>query len=285
MDIFHNKENSMCKIKNIKHKKFVLPVILFVLVITGGYCFKNIYYRTAIIRTFAKGSWYIDSEEDTVYTMGYYGIQKYLYQGKEKLSLIAENDKFCKNTLIARSAVIGKDYVYVIARSYLGGITETGEKDYHNGAIIVMRKNDLAIIRDIPADIKYVEGKIVKNKLVISGIMGYDIYDVTNREYPVLAYKHRTPQRSEFQGCDTFTKDSMDYVVFSLLRQNVVSEEHYSYKDDGACWLEPLGRRVLIQSLNDYLDEVIENKGTQRSRLTRISLYAQSLAQVFKKYA
>lgn len=77
----------------------------------------------------------------------------------------------------------------------------------------------------------------------------------------------------------------VDYVVFSLLRQNVVSEEHYSYKDDGACWLEPLGRRVLIQSLNDYMDEVIEDKGTQRSRLTRISLYAQSLAQVFKKYA
>ena len=77
----------------------------------------------------------------------------------------------------------------------------------------------------------------------------------------------------------------VDYVVFSLLCQNVISEEHYSYKDDGACWLEPLGRRVLIQSLNDYLDEVIEDKGTQRSRLTRISLYAQSLAQVFKKYA
>lgn len=181
------------------------------------------YYRTAIIRTFAKGSWYIDSEKDTVYTMGYYGIQKYLYQGtkKEKLLLIAKNDNFCKNTLIARSAVIDKDYVYVIARSYLGGITETGGLEYHNGAIIVMRKSDLKIIRNIPADIKYVEGKIVKNKLVVSGILGYDIYDVTNRESPMLAYKHRTPQRSEFQGCDTFTKDSMDYVVFSRYTEGI----------------------------------------------------------------
>ena len=89
------------------------------------------------------------------------------------------------------------------------------------GVIVVMRRNDLAIIRNIPADIKYVEGKIVKNKLVVSGIMGYDIYDVTNREYPVLAYKHRTPQRSEFQGCDTFTKDSMDYVVFSRYTEGI----------------------------------------------------------------
>lgn len=115
----------------------------------------GIVLRMCVTEQLLKGSWYIDSEKDTVYTMGYYGIQKYLYQGtkKEKLLLIANNDNFCKNTLIARSAVIDKDYVYVIARSYLGGITETGGIEYHNGAIIVMRKSDLKIIRNIPADI------------------------------------------------------------------------------------------------------------------------------------
>ena len=77
----------------------------------------------------------------------------------------------------------------------------------------------------------------------------------------------------------------VDYVVFSLLCQNVISEEHYSVKEDGSYWLEPLGRRMLIQSLNDYLDEVVDDKGNPRSRLTKISLYAQSLAQRFKKYA
>ena len=77
----------------------------------------------------------------------------------------------------------------------------------------------------------------------------------------------------------------VDYVVFSLLCQNVVTDEHYSVNDDGSCWLEPLGRRVLIQSVNDYLDEVVEEKGVRRSRMTQISLYAQNLAQVFKKYA
>lgn len=77
----------------------------------------------------------------------------------------------------------------------------------------------------------------------------------------------------------------VDYVVFSLLCQNVVSDEHYSYQGDGSCWLEPLGRRVLIQSLNDYLDEIVDDKGMPRSRMTRIALYAQGLAQLFKKYA
>lgn len=76
----------------------------------------------------------------------------------------------------------------------------------------------------------------------------------------------------------------VDYVVYTLLAQNVVTDEFYSVREDGSYWLEPLGRRVLIQSLNDYLTEVITTDGVQRSRLSQITLYAQSLAQTFKKY-
>ncbi len=76
----------------------------------------------------------------------------------------------------------------------------------------------------------------------------------------------------------------IDYVVFSLLCQDVVTEEHYSVRSDGSYWLEALGRRVLVQSVNDYLDEIIEENGLQRSRATQINLYVQSLAQRFKKY-
>lgn len=76
----------------------------------------------------------------------------------------------------------------------------------------------------------------------------------------------------------------VDYVVCSLLMQEVVTDEYYSVREDGSYWLEALGRRVLIQSLNDYLDEVMTLKGVSRSRLTQISLYAQELAQRWKKY-
>ncbi len=76
----------------------------------------------------------------------------------------------------------------------------------------------------------------------------------------------------------------VDYVVYSLLSQNAVTEEYYSVREDDSYWLEPLGRRVLIQSLNDYLDEVINEHGLARSRLTHLNLYAQELAQTFKKY-
>lgn len=48
----------------------------------------------------------------------------------------------------------------------------------------------------------------------------------------------------------------IDYVVFSLLSQYAITDEHYSVREDGSYWLEALGRRILIQSINDFLDEV-----------------------------
>lgn len=74
----------------------------------------------------------------------------------------------------------------------------------------------------------------------------------------------------------------IDYVVYSLVVQQVVTDDFFSVREDGSCWLESLGRRVLIQSVNDYLDEIVEIKGLSRSRLTHINLYAQKLAQKFK---
>ena len=76
----------------------------------------------------------------------------------------------------------------------------------------------------------------------------------------------------------------VDYVAFTLLAQNAISEECYSVRDDGSYWLEPLGRRILIQSFNDYLDENISKAGVVRSRLTHMNLYIQDLAQKLKRF-
>ena len=76
----------------------------------------------------------------------------------------------------------------------------------------------------------------------------------------------------------------VDYVVFTLLAQNGITDECYSIREDGSYWLEPLGRRILIQSLNDYLDETISKGGVVRSRLTHLNLYIQNLAQKLKRY-
>ncbi len=76
----------------------------------------------------------------------------------------------------------------------------------------------------------------------------------------------------------------IDYVVYSILIQHAITDEYYSVRKDGSYWLESLGRRILIQSINDYLEEIVEIGKIKRSRLTHINLYAQDLAQKFKKY-
>lgn len=76
----------------------------------------------------------------------------------------------------------------------------------------------------------------------------------------------------------------VDYVVFTLVAQNNITDEFYSVRNDDSYWLEGLGRRVLIQSINDYLDEIISLSGVSRSRENHIMLRVQSLAQKFKKY-
>jgi len=76
----------------------------------------------------------------------------------------------------------------------------------------------------------------------------------------------------------------VDYIVIALVAQNVITDEYYSVRSDGSYWLEALGRRVLIQSFNDYFDEVITQNGITRSRGQQIFLYAQDLAQKFKRY-
>ena len=76
----------------------------------------------------------------------------------------------------------------------------------------------------------------------------------------------------------------VDYVVAMLLRQRAITDDHYSTRPDGSYWLEALGRRILIQSVNDYLEEVVGDDVQHRSRLTQIHLYAQQLAQKFKHF-
>lgn len=76
----------------------------------------------------------------------------------------------------------------------------------------------------------------------------------------------------------------VDYVVYTLLAQNTITDEFYSVRDDGSYWLEGLGRRVLIQSLNDYLEEKITQGGMVRSRMTHLTLYVQELAQKLKMF-
>ncbi len=115
----------------------------------------------------------------------------------------------------------------------------------------------------------------VEGSLIKAGIDPYiGIFHRDNYNRPILVY-----------DVIELYRIWVDYVVYTLMAQNAVTDEFYSVKEDGSYWLENLGRRIIIQSLNDYLDENILMNGINRSRETHIFLFAQNLAQLFKKYS
>ena len=76
----------------------------------------------------------------------------------------------------------------------------------------------------------------------------------------------------------------VDFVVIALLKQKVIDEDTYSIKADGSYWLEAFGKRMLIQSLNDYMDEVITQKSKSRTRNTHLMEDAHAFAQYLLKF-
>jgi CRISPR-associated protein Cas1 len=74
----------------------------------------------------------------------------------------------------------------------------------------------------------------------------------------------------------------MDYVVIQLCRQQALPKDCFETDAaTGGCRIESLGKRILIQSVNDYLAEIVLLNDKERSRLTHIDLDAQQLAQFF----
>lgn len=73
-----------------------------------------------------------------------------------------------------------------------------------------------------------------------------------------------------------------DYVVAYLCRQEVVFIEFFDVKGE-TFRLNDHGKRILIQTLADYFDEVTRYRNNDRSRDTHIELFAYALASMFKE--
>lgn len=102
---------------------------------------------------------------------------------------------------------------------------------------------------------------------------------------PYVGVMHREDYNRPVLVFDVIEKYRVwiDYVVFKLLEQKVINEDCYSIKDDNSYWLESLGKRILIQSVNDYFDEVVKISGINRSRANHINLFAKNLASLMMK--
>jgi CRISPR-associated protein Cas1 len=74
-----------------------------------------------------------------------------------------------------------------------------------------------------------------------------------------------------------------DFVVINLCMQKVMFPDFFDVENN--VWLlNENGKRILIQSINDYMNEIVERNGKQRSRITHIELDAQNFASKLKKW-
>lgn len=74
-----------------------------------------------------------------------------------------------------------------------------------------------------------------------------------------------------------------DYVAADLCRQKVIFREFFDVEND-SWWLNAQGKRILIQSMNDYLEEVVMLENLSRSRRNHIDKYAERFAAFLKKF-
>lgn len=76
----------------------------------------------------------------------------------------------------------------------------------------------------------------------------------------------------------------MDYVVLQLVLAEAIPIESFERNSEtGAILLLPLAKRILIQSVNDYLEEIISLSGKTLSRQSHIDVQCVQLAQMFLK--
>lgn len=138
--------------------------------------------------------------------------------------------------------------IRVYMDDYYYNSTNIDEVSYINGKLIVVDKNDLSIRQVYNSDIKFTGTALNGNTLVVDGLKGFNVYDITNTEKPTLAYQHRTSNWFEYQGCDIFTIDGNVYAFLC----NYYSG--YSIIDI----TNPYNTKIICE--NDYSNLVCANK-------------------------
>lgn len=82
-----------------------------------------------------------------------------------------------------------------------------------------------------------------------------------------------------------------DYVVCHLYMQDIVEKDFFDVEyesenqENAPYWLNNIGKRILIQSFNDYLNEIIVIDGLSRTRLNHIGMVAQKTATFLKTFS
>lgn len=118
---------------------------------------------------------------------------------------------------------------------------------YINGQIDVVKKSDLSVVSRYYLDLKPTGSAISGNTLLVNFLKGYNIYDVSNPQKPILKYAYRSPDWKEFQGCQIYDANGKKYAFlcnyslgFTIVDitnvenpKNIVVDGHSTLMKDG----------------------------------------------------
>lgn len=102
---------------------------------------------------------------------------------------------------------------------------------------------------------------------------------------PYLGILHRDEYNRPVLVYDVIEKFRVwaDYVVINLCMQQVIFTDFFDV-NNGVFLLNEHGKRILIQSFNDYFEDIVKVSGTERSREHQLLLFAQKFASQLKTY-
>lgn len=101
---------------------------------------------------------------------------------------------------------------------------------------------------------------------------------------PYLGIMHRDEYNRPVFVFDLIEKYRVwaDYVIINLCMQQVLFSDFFD-TENGVFYLNDHGKRIVVQTFNDYMEEIIRIKGVDRSRNQQILLYAHRIAGILKE--
>ncbi|BDD02071.1 CRISPR-associated endonuclease Cas1 [Persicobacter psychrovividus] len=101
---------------------------------------------------------------------------------------------------------------------------------------------------------------------------------------PYVGFMHRDEHNKPVLTYDVIEKYRVwaDYVIIKLCLEEVLFEEFFEVQPNGAYYLGPEAKRIVIQCMDDFLYEPTLFKGKQVSRKDQISAFCTSFAQELK---
>lgn len=194
--------------------RWLLIGLILLLLIALGVNKYDPYLRTDIFRSFAQGNTYITSESDTLYSIGWYGVKKYLANSQEDVELLAENSSFLTGRIVGRCGLVDGDFLYLVARSFLPGHVDTDGK---KGVLVILKKADLSIVKTVEySDLRPVEVKMHGKIIAVSGVEGFTIYEHSSiNSLKEISSFRRSTIHQEYQGFDFIEKHGSVYIAFA----------------------------------------------------------------------